>query len=107
MNISYNEIEFQRARGALEGYCCKLNVSRNTRSLLVESSPPCLLLSELDGNNGQPHPQLKCCLQEGAWNVYYPGREGAWNVYANLPEVREFQQLIDELERAPLHVHWS
>lgn len=107
MKISYNEIAFQRARHVLEGYCSQQNEFRKTRSLLVESSPPCLLLSERDRKNGQAHPQLKCCLQADAWNLYYPGREGDWNIYSSLPEVRDIQQLIDELERAPLHVHWS
>ena len=107
MGVNFNELEFLRARVALENYCRNQNALHQTQSLVAEPSPPDLLLCQFDGQNESASPQLKCCLRDGKWLVYYPGHEGDWNVYPNLPVTEDFQQVIDELERAPLHVHWS
>lgn len=96
-----------RARVALENYCRNRNALHEAQSLVVEPRPPDLLLCQFDGQNEGANAQLKCCLRDRKWLVYYPGHKGDWHVYPNLPVTEDFQQVIDELERAPLHVHWS
>ena len=103
----YNELKFQRARSALAEYCQQHNAHRAGVSWAIESSPPCLLLVEVDGCNQSVQPQLKCCLEGESWFIYVPGCDDAWRAYPNLPQVSDYELIIKELERAPLHVHWG
>jgi hypothetical protein len=103
----YNEIEFRRAHNALEDYCQRHNQHRSGMPLAIECCAPCLLLAEFDRRSNITQPQLKCCLMEEGWFVYVPYRDGGWIAYPNLPQATGYESIISELERAPLHVHWS
>ncbi len=107
MNQSYNELDFQRARRALDKYCQYQNQLHNSVPLIVESRPPCLILVKIDRRSKKFNPQIKCCFKEEGWFIFYPDGDGIWLAYPNLPIAESYQQIIDELERAPLHVHWS
>ena len=107
LNQSYNELDFQRARRALEEYCQRQNQPHSSAPLIVETSSPCLMLIKVDRRSNKFSPQFKCCFKEDGWLIFYPDRDGVWLAYPNLPVAEDYQQIIDELERAPLHVHWS
>jgi hypothetical protein len=107
LNQIYNELDFQRARRALDEYCQRQSQLHNSAPLLVESSLPCLTLVKVDRRSNEFSPQFKCCFKKEGWFIFYPDRDGVWLAYPNLPFAKGFQQVVDELERAPLHVHWS
>lgn len=44
-------------------------------------------------------------FQQGCWRLYAPAADGDWHAYPH-PALTGLDEVIDELERAPLHVHW-
>lgn len=109
----FNEVEYRRAMRWLSGYCKQHNATGSSpRRLLCNSDAPCIMLAELmrQEDSGQVTSsvyKLKLCLDGNAWHIFYPGNDGSWKSYPNLPEASEWQRVVQELEQAPLHVHWQ
>ncbi len=49
---------------------------------------------------------LRLVLDGSQWQLYWPRSDGVWEAYAQLPCAPDIDRVIDELEQAPLHVHW-
>jgi hypothetical protein len=49
---------------------------------------------------------LRLHLENGRWLLSVPSA-GGWQPYPPRPEAAGIEAVIDELEQAPLHVHWG
>jgi hypothetical protein len=101
--ISPDALELQRARRKLEEFCRRRNALAgagvawqlvcNANDWFIHGPPAA------DG------PLLRLSFADGRWLVYVPAGD-AWRPYPPLPEASTVAAVIDELEQAPLHVHW-
>ena len=84
---------------AVDSLCC-LQDSDNTLILLRKRSP--------DQNSGAGNRQVlfRLVLNGLQWQLYWPRENGEWEPYSQLPAATDIKQVIEELEQAPLHVHW-
>ncbi|HHO69425.1 MAG TPA: DUF3024 domain-containing protein, partial [Gammaproteobacteria bacterium] len=41
------------------------------------------------------------------WQLHWPRTGGDWQPWPHLPKYTDLQGIADELEQAPLHVHWD
>ena len=71
----------------------------------------CFVISREGGydSQGRALPEmtvLKICYQDTGWQLFVPQAQGGWMPYAPRPEVEHFEQILEELDQAPLHIHW-
>ena len=107
-------LELQRARRMLDDFCARRNaastghVSRlrcrqtGDRLLIEESVPP-----ENADDSGGFRALVQLSYESGRWYLFWSQGGGDWRPYPHLPEVDTIQAVVDELEQAPLHVHWG
>lgn len=95
-------LESQRARKRLHDWCRRRNAMRPGDSgwcLSVQEET--LLISECaDGT-----PVLRLCYVDSGWRLFVPAGDG-WQPYPARPEIATIDALVEELEQAPLHIHW-
>jgi len=97
--MSVSILALQRARKQLDVFCMERN------------GPGSELLCRVEGNslilqhNGQSLVRLQ--LDATQWRVFWRREDGQWEPWPHLPVCNELQHVIEELEQAPLHVHWS
>lgn len=70
-----------------------------------------LLITEVtrsDQSSGveRSRPLVKLDYRDNRWFLFWPQEGGGWQPWPHLPEAASVQAVIDELEQAPLHVHW-
>jgi len=95
-------LEQQRLRKCLAAWC------RERNALLNESPHWCL--SGQGGESlisvcGSGERVLRIVFNEDHWCLFIPAAAG-WLPYPARPGVATIDELIDELEQAPLHIHW-
>jgi hypothetical protein len=103
-----------RAQKQLEAFCRRRNAHSGTAEgmlfCLQEGRHTLLLMrrcSPLQHNGGAPAKVLLRLVLDGRqWKLFWPRADGAWEAYAQLPVATDIQDIIAELEQAPLHVHW-
>jgi hypothetical protein len=108
MNLSL--LELQRARKRLEAFCRQRNWSGKAGSewhLSQHDSE--FLISEYSAGNAKHAaiPLLRLCFDKGRWLLSVSSADGRWRAYPPRPEVNSIESVIEELEQAPLHVHWG
>lgn len=102
--MGLSELEWQRARKRLEDWLRRRNAG-------LESGPHwCLCVADDDFlvqecPDGARLLRLSCNAQ-GRWRLYVPLAGGGWSPYPGRPEAASIDAVIEELEQAPLHVHW-
>jgi len=101
MNLSV--LELQRARKHLETCCHRRNAQRSdvARWCLGEEGGA-FEIRECAGDTVV----VRLCFQDGRWLLLVPAAEGGWRPYPPRPEAATIDAVIDELEQAPLHIHW-
>ena len=112
--MSPASIELQRARRALDSFCARhnngpaatgarLSCRRHGDGLeIVETAagdPP--------GDTEARRALVRLTRADRHWRVFWARGEGNWEPYPYLRETDSVDRVIDELERAPLHVHWG
>jgi hypothetical protein len=106
-------LELQRARRALRGFCERRNRGRSVSAprLLCTGTSHVLELLQTDSarqpGSGAHRALLRIEYHDGVWRVLWCRRAGCWEPYPYLPEAGSVVQIVDELEQAPLHVHWD
>jgi hypothetical protein len=112
--VSSDVLEVQRARKALQAFCARRNSSRgDSQARLVcraEANVVEILESEGIGQPDGPagaRALLRFSYDRGVWRIYWWCDRGAWEPYPHLSEADSVLRVIDELEQAPLHVHWG
>ena len=107
MNGHVDELGFERARRSLQAYCERRNSAGAPRQMAVIARSHCLLVVVVDTANGSSYEQMKLCLRQGVWTLYWPRKDRRWELYPALPYSDDWQRILDEFESAPLHVHWG
>lgn len=106
-------MEVQRARRAIDAFCEKRNqgMRKSAKSLRCQQDGDYLLLvetcapGELPGNEAI-NPLVRLKYQDRHWLLFCPDGSGNWAPYPLLPCADSIAIVLDELEQAPLHVHW-
>ncbi len=110
--MSVSPLEFQRARKLLESFCERRSASYGSNAQLsCQQEGDSLLLAEvirLDKPSGVEHfrPLVKLDYRNNRWFLFWSREGGGWQPWPHLSEATSVKTVIDELERAPLHVHW-
>lgn len=94
-------LELQRARKQLQVFCEHRNAGLN--------SGPDWRLSEDSGCLQillQDAVVLRLVPEQGRWRLLVPQSGRGWQAYPPRPEADNIEAVIEELEQAPLHVHW-
>ena len=100
-------LELQRARNQLVTFCRQRNaLSRGVREWRVSEDSGGFVVTEVDTRNAHSSPVLRLHLENGRWLLSVPSA-GGWQPYPPRPEAAGIEAVIDELEQAPLHVHWG
>jgi len=101
--MTLSELELQRARKQLETCCRQRNAQGNdaARWCLSEAGGA-FEIRECAGDSAV----LRLCFQDGRWLLFVPAAEGGWRSYPPRPEAATIDAVINELEQAPLHIHW-
>ncbi|MFQ5644978.1 MAG: DUF3024 domain-containing protein [Thiogranum sp.] len=110
--MSVSLLELRRAHKLLASFCRRRSAvpGSNTR-LSCQQQGDSLLIGELAGSgdaseSGGFRPLVKLVYREDRWFPYWQQQDGGWQPWPHLSEAASVQAIIDELEQAPLHVHW-
>jgi hypothetical protein len=98
-------LELERARKYLAAFCRQRNSLSNSRAkwCLNDDSGGFLLCRAGEGGVTDI---LRLRLASHRWLLSVPVA-GGWRAYPPRPEAEDIESVIDELEQAPLHVHWE
>ncbi len=98
-------LEIRRAQRLLEDFCQQRSAAPGSNTRLgCQQKGDSLLIGVL----GEPfRPLVKLVYREQRWFLYWQSRSGDWQPWPHLNSAGSFQAVIDELEQAPLHVHWQ
>lgn len=100
-------LELQRARKQLATFCRQRNtLSRGVREWCVSEECGGFVIAEVDTRNAHSSPVLRLHFENGRWLLSVPSA-GGWQPYSPRPEAAGIEAVIDEIEQAPLHVHWG
>ena len=112
--MSTSVLELQRALKALQAFCTRRNSVRSAwqARLVCRREANAVEILETggvdpQGRAGSTRALLRLSYDEGVWRVYWWRENAAWEPYPHLPETDSVYRVIDELEQAPLHVHWG
>jgi hypothetical protein len=107
-------LELQRARRALDEFCARRNalLPGSATRLRCRQEGNRLLIEEKTrvgkaNDSGGFAALVKLSYQDGRWYLFWPLEGGDWQPYPHLPRVDTIQAVVEELEQAPLHVHWA
>ncbi|HHJ15111.1 MAG TPA: DUF3024 domain-containing protein [Gammaproteobacteria bacterium] len=104
--MSVESLEFQRARRLLDTFCTRRNTAGNTAALSCRQQDNSLLLIATEAHSATFRTLVKLDYRDNHWSVFWPREDGSWQPWPHLPETDSVQFILDELEQAPLHVHW-
>lgn len=97
--MSVSVLALQRARKQLEAFCAarqgpgsKLHCQLQDDSLILQQNGQSLVRLRLDGTQ---------------WKVFWRRDDTQWEPWPHLPACHDIQRVIEELEQAPLHIHWK
>lgn len=99
-------IEIRRALRRLEAFCRQRNRGGG------QACGELRCIAEDEGlrivcrRDGQQAILIRCLYDGQAWNLWLPKGSSRWQPYPHLPRAVSVEQIIDELEQAPMHVHW-
>jgi len=112
--MTVSVLELQRARKVLDEFCARRNavLSGSVARLRCCRQGDRLLIGEtaqLEKTNdtGWFVALVQLSYQDGRWHLFWPLQGGDWRPYPHLPQVDTIQAVVEELEQAPLHVHWG
>ena len=112
--MTVSVLELERARKVLDAFCARRNalLSGSAAPLRCSQQGDRLLIGEtaqLEKKNdtGQFRALVQLSYEDGRWHLFWPLQGGAWRPYPHRPQVDTLQAVVEELEQAPLHVHWA
>jgi Protein of unknown function (DUF3024) len=111
-SVTLSLLELQRARKQLKVYCDNRNRGKSSATgWSAREMDECFLISRRGrfDSKGRALPEqmlLKLCYRGEVWQLFLPRAQGDWLPYPPRPEVENFDQVLRELDQAPLHVHW-
>jgi hypothetical protein len=96
-----SSIELHRARRHLRDFC-------EQRNRMFTAGPEWAVRQ---GNSQfevcvREEPVLRLQYVQGVWHLSVPRAAGEWVDYPPRPRLSNIDAVIEELEQAPLHVHW-
>ena len=110
--MSVSLLQFQRARKLLESFCERRNASPGSNTQLsCQQKGDSLLIGEVVGPDQcsdaeRFRPLVKLDYRNDRWLLFWLQEGGGWQPWPHLTEADSVQTVIEELEQAPLHVHW-
>ena len=110
--MSVSLLELQRARKLLELFCERRSASPGSNvPLSCQQEGDSLLVGEVCGPDNPSgaesfRPLVKLSYRNDRWFLFWRQEGVGWQVWPHLPEAESVEMIIDELEQAPLHVHW-
>ena len=112
--MTVSVLELRRARKVLDEFCARRNavLSGFVARLCCSQQGDRLFIGEtaqLEKKNdtGQFRALVQLSYEDGRWHLFWPLQGGAWRPYPHRPQVDTIQAVVEELEQAPLHVHWA
>jgi len=97
--MSVSNLDLQRAKKQLEAFCVERSSPDNTlsclsdnESLLLKRNAQVLVRVQRDGTQ---------------WRIFWRRNKGQWVPWPHLPVCDDIQQVIEQLDQAPLHIHWA
>jgi hypothetical protein len=105
-------LEWQRVRSYLRDYCEQRNQpGGDGLRWVLEEQNDCFVIRRagfaVAGKTGvREEAVLQLCYAAGCWALSMPRANGGWQPYPPCPQVGSLSRLLEELEQAPLHVHW-
>ncbi len=97
--MSLSVLALQRARKQLDVFCRQ------------HSSPGSELGCRPAGDSLLLHYRgqevVKLQLNEARWHIFWHRDDGQWVPWPHLPVCDDIKQVIEQLDQAPLHVHWG
>ncbi len=97
--MSISILAMQRARKQLNTFCVQRSGTGNELACLPEDDS---LLLQYNGRA-----LVKLQLEDAQWHIFWRRDDGQWAPWPHLPVCDDIQRVIEELEQAPLHVHWG
>lgn len=98
-------LELQRARKQLEAFCRRHSAATNSEvEWCLSNDSGGFLLTR--SHAGSVTPIVRLQYTANRWLLSVPSADG-WRAYPPRPAVADIAAVIDELEQAPLHVHWG
>jgi len=97
--MSISVLALQRARKQLDAFCARRNGTGNELTCLPGDDG---LLLQREGRA-----LVKVQLDAAQWRIFWCRDDGQWAPWPHLPVCDDIQQVIEELEQAPLHIHWG
>ena len=104
--MTTSELEVQRARRYLADFCRRRNTLAGAGQWRLSEQDDALVVDELESPGGRRSPVLRLRFERGRWFLEVPAA-GGWRPYPPRPEAPGIEVVVNELEQAPLHVHWE
>jgi hypothetical protein len=107
--ITTTRLEVWRAGKMLRAWCAGRNRGAGTSAdrLVCVSRDNELHLMRDSRGGPEASALLRLVYDRGDWLLLLPCRDGQWQPYPHLARTQSIDTVIDELDRAPLHVHWD
>ena len=103
---SSDELVCRRAQKLLDAYCQRRNQSGSSAQATLECQIEGDALLMVKNLSGERTPLMKCKWIAGCWSLLVPAGSGQWQSYTHFPLAEKIEDVVKELEQAPLHVHW-
>lgn len=100
------DLELRRARRLLQEFCAaRAGLHCRCEANAVEILETGVGTGQAASNAA--HPLLRIVHEAAVWKLYWWRDNGCWEAYPHLPQADSVLSVMDELEQAPLHVHWG
>lgn len=99
-------LELKRAQKQLSGFCERRNALTSDTNAWLQCEREGTALTIVQCGIGA-RALVRLVYQGQGWDLFWPREDGTWDRYPHLEHAADIHTVIEELEQAPLHVHWD
>lgn len=105
--MTIHSLILQRAQKLMSEFCQRRSTSSLKLQLLRDGEHLVIMQSNPGATDRIDRAMLQFRYIDNQWDLYWMRNDGNWEAYPSLPNAGTIEDIINELEQAPLHIHWG